>query len=74
MVIKKKKISHKVQVQQTKVIHIEENRVQLSDGTWLEAAHIVLANGIHATDFPELPIEPKKKKKVIWRLPIVIPN
>ncbi|MEX3795745.1 NAD(P)/FAD-dependent oxidoreductase [Acinetobacter baumannii] len=41
--------------------HIEENRVQLSDGTWLEAAHIVLANGIHATDFfPVLPIEPKK--------------
>lgn len=45
------KNSHKVQVQQAKVIHIEENRVQLSDGTWLEAAHIVLANGIHATDF-----------------------
>lgn len=38
-------------MQQAKVIHIEENRVQLSDGTWLEAAHIVLANGIHATDF-----------------------
>ncbi|AGQ06156.1 NAD(P)/FAD-dependent oxidoreductase [Acinetobacter baumannii] len=56
-----KKFPHKVQVQQAKVIHIEENRVQLSDGTWLEAAHIVLANGIHATDFfPELPIEPKK--------------
>ncbi|MFW2746951.1 FAD-dependent oxidoreductase, partial [Acinetobacter baumannii] len=41
-----KKIPHKVQVQQAKVIHIKENRVQLSDGTWLEAAHIVLANGI----------------------------
>lgn len=46
-----KKFPHKVQVQQAKVIHIEENRVQLSDGTWLKAAYIVLANGIHATDF-----------------------
>lgn len=56
-----KQFPQKVQVQQAKVVHLEDNRVQLHDGTWLEARYIVLANGIHATDFfPELPIEPKK--------------
>ncbi|TCM63848.1 glycine/D-amino acid oxidase-like deaminating enzyme [Acinetobacter calcoaceticus] len=50
-----------IQVQHAKVIAIQDNQVQLNDGTWLEAEHIVLANGIHATDFyPELPIQAKK--------------
>lgn len=56
-----KQYPQKVQLQQAKVINIEENRVELDNGVCLEAEHIILANGIHATDFfPELPIEPKK--------------
>lgn len=56
-----KQYPEKIQLQYGKVTRIEENRVQVSDGTWLEASHIILANGIHATDFfPGLPIEPKK--------------
>jgi len=56
-----KQYPQNIQLQQAKVTSIEEHRVQLADGTWLEADSIVLANGIHATDFfPALPIEPKK--------------
>lgn len=56
-----KQYPKKIRVRHTKVIAVEENRVQLSNGTWLSANYIVVANGIHATDlFPELPIEPKK--------------
>nr|WP_174506325.1 FAD-dependent oxidoreductase [Acinetobacter sp. Marseille-Q1620] len=50
-----------IQTINVKVVMIEEKRVQLSDGAWLKADNIVVANGINVTDFfPELPIEPKK--------------
>lgn len=50
-----------ITVQHAKVQALAEQQVQLSDGTWLSADAVVLANGIHATDFfPELPIEAKK--------------
>lgn len=51
---------------QQSVQAIEEPRVGLADGTWLEAPAVVLANGIHATSFcPELPIRPKKGQLLI---------
>lgn len=50
-----------IRFQHAKVQALAEQQVQLSDGTWLSGDAIVLANGIHATDFfPELPIEAKK--------------
>jgi len=45
---------------------IEEPRVGLADGTWLQAPAVLLANGLHATTFcPELPIAPKKGQLLI---------
>ena len=56
-----KQFPEQISVQHEKVISIVENRVQLSDQTWIDSDYIVLANGIQVTDFyPELPIEPKK--------------
>lgn len=51
----------KIHLQKAPVVAIEEGGVALATGEYLTAEKIVLANGIHATDFfPELPIEPKK--------------
>lgn len=51
---------------QQSVQAIEDQRVCLGDGTWLDAPAVLLANGIHATTFcPELPIQPKKGQLLI---------
>lgn len=43
------------------VVEVSGNQVRLSNGRWLKAQAVVLANGIHATELcPELPIRPKK--------------
>jgi len=43
------------------VTTIEEPRVRLADGQWLEAGQVLLANGIQAPELcEELPIAPKK--------------
>ncbi len=45
---------------------IEDTRVHLVNGRWLGASAVLLANGIHATEFcPELPIQPKKGQLLI---------
>jgi glycine/D-amino acid oxidase-like deaminating enzyme len=50
-----------IRQQRAEVSEVDGNRVQLSDGHWLSAEAVVLANGIQATDLcRELPIEPKK--------------
>ncbi len=45
---------------------MEDKRLHLANGAWLEAPAVLLANGIHATEFcPELPIRPKKGQLLI---------
>ena len=45
---------------------MNEQRVHLANGAWLAAPAVVLANGVHATQFcPELPIQPKKGQLLI---------
>lgn len=56
-----KQFPEKIQILNAHVTQIEEQQVTLSDGKRLKAKTIIVANGIHITDFfPELPIEPKK--------------
>lgn len=48
-------------VKDIKVVELNEQYVKLANDEILQPDSIVLANGIHATEFfPELPIEPKK--------------
>lgn len=51
----------RIRVQTSSVTALEDRRVRLADGTFLQAPALLLANGIHATALcPELPIRPKK--------------
>jgi glycine/D-amino acid oxidase-like deaminating enzyme len=51
---------------QQAVLAIEDTQIRLANGSWLEAPAVLLANGIHATEFcPELPIQPKKGQLLI---------
>ena len=51
----------RIRVERARVVKIEGTRVQLDDGAWRNASHVLLANGIHATALcPDLPLRPKK--------------
>ncbi|MBF7685600.1 FAD-binding oxidoreductase [Acinetobacter sp. B10A] len=52
---------HLIQVTHAKVAEIKEHSIILDDGCILHTQHIIVANGIHATDFfTEFPIVAKK--------------
>lgn len=56
----------RIKLLQQGALTIEDNRVCLANGTCLAAPAVLLANGIHATQFcPELPIRPKKGQLLI---------
>lgn len=51
----------RIRQQRAEVVEIDANRVRLSDGRWLAAQAVLLANGVQAATLcPELPIVPKK--------------
>lgn len=51
----------RITVQEEEVIRVEGNRLCLSDGLWMTAPAILLANGLDACRLlPEVPLRPKK--------------
>lgn len=64
----------RVHQQHAEVVEVQGNRVRLTDGQWLQAGAVVLANGIHARDLcPDLPLQAKKGHLLITdRYPIQI--
>ncbi len=52
---------NRITVQEEEVIRVEGNRLCLSDGLWMTAPAILLANGLGACRLlPEVPLRPKK--------------